>query len=547
MAIKTQILFLSANPKEEDDTSFNDAFKDIQKKIINTKNREKFDLESAHKISVNELQDLMLGTYTPQIVHFYGHATSSFLELEDEHQRVQQTKLRPFANMFKLLNENQEDEKKKIRCVVLVACSSKQIAKAVSKYVDCTIGMRSPIGVDTGREFAKSFYYNICNGKSVKFAFDAACISIDFKNLDEQNKPQLLVRDGCDANKIFFPYKIVDKSILCEEDIAEIGHFIDTFLDLDWDQALPKIQECWNLAPSEFKGQDLKKIQCILQALGNYFESQRFILQEANFIQAKEQLEKIPKDIDKIGGKKLQEISTAFLLYYSAIIEFQKRNVNQALVLFAEAKKYLQNIGQFVKKYQFFINTMEPEMLFASAVNALQEYDFLTAKMLTEQASNSSKKLAEDYFDEDEQIYNKFIGLSSFYLAFFKYQKAMIDFSMFNYEEVISDQSLTDDANNTIKILKKSNIDDLAVKNTLYVSEVLLNLSMAVQELSKILKASFVSDFHPKADDLLNIRQKINNANTAILKVGQQALPMVRYITQLSAQVDNIKKLVGHH
>ena len=69
------------------------------------------------------------------------------------------------VHLFRTLKDN-------IRLVLLNACSTRPQAEAIAETIDCTIGMRKPIGDDAAIVFAASFYRALGFGRSVKEAFE---------------------------------------------------------------------------------------------------------------------------------------------------------------------------------------------------------------------------------------------------------------------------------------------------------------------------------------------------------------------------------------
>jgi hypothetical protein len=207
---KTVLLFLSASskearkPGEDEDVPFVEACRDIEGKIGESRYRDSFKVVPGYRVSLDELHKL-LDRERPQIVHFFGHGAPSFLLLEDEQGKIEEAKLSTFAETFRLLNERDSvSPEEKIRCVVLVACNSKKIAAAISEYVECAIGMTFEIPVPRGREFAKNFYYYLCNGNSVKWAFDYACSAAGFGGEEDPKRPVLIHREDIHPDKIYF-------------------------------------------------------------------------------------------------------------------------------------------------------------------------------------------------------------------------------------------------------------------------------------------------------------------------------------------------------
>ena len=101
------------------------------------------------------------------------------------------------VHLFRTLKDN-------IRLVLLNACSTRPQAEAIAETIDCTIGMRKPIGDDAAIVFAASFYRALGFGRSVKEAFEVGKAALLLEGIPEDKTPELLTRAGVDASAIIF-------------------------------------------------------------------------------------------------------------------------------------------------------------------------------------------------------------------------------------------------------------------------------------------------------------------------------------------------------
>jgi len=86
----------------------------------------------------------------------------------------------------------------------LNACSTRPQAEAIAETIDCTIGMRKPIGDEAAIVFAASFYRTLGFGRSVKEAFELGKAALLLESIPEDKTPELLTRAGVDASAIIF-------------------------------------------------------------------------------------------------------------------------------------------------------------------------------------------------------------------------------------------------------------------------------------------------------------------------------------------------------
>jgi CHAT domain len=196
------ILFLSANPKDTQPLELVKECNNVSDKMKSAKYGAQFKFDQRHEVSAARLDEFLLD-YKPQIVHFSGHGSDDgIIMFQNVDGQAEGSEIRDVADLFRILNER--DSIPKIRCVVLNACYSKRQAKAISKYVDCVVGMKNAIRDDAARIFAESFYYPLCSGESVYTAFELGRNKVARLRIPGQDIPKLLSHKDIDPKKITF-------------------------------------------------------------------------------------------------------------------------------------------------------------------------------------------------------------------------------------------------------------------------------------------------------------------------------------------------------
>jgi TPR repeat protein len=132
----------------------------------------------------------------PQVVHFSGHGSSDGLVVVGSEGRGSHAV--DAAGLTDLLRLFRDD----IQLVVLSACFSRPQAEAVAEVVGCAIGTPATISDDAAITFDATFYGAIAFGRSVQFAFDQARAQLRLDRIDEQEYPQLIVRQDVDASRL---------------------------------------------------------------------------------------------------------------------------------------------------------------------------------------------------------------------------------------------------------------------------------------------------------------------------------------------------------
>jgi hypothetical protein len=192
-------LFLSANPI---DASYLEAVKEYKKALDITIRltiyRDQFKLEQGYEVSLKDIQDL-LERFSPDIIHFTGHGSrdGALVFQNSQTDRIERASISAIEELFRIINK-----KKNIKCVLLSSCYSEDQAEAISRHVDCVIGMSREISIDAANAFTKGFYRGLGNGFDVKSAFELGCNQIELENLNEKELPKL--RTETDPSKITF-------------------------------------------------------------------------------------------------------------------------------------------------------------------------------------------------------------------------------------------------------------------------------------------------------------------------------------------------------
>ena len=76
-------------------------------------------------------------------------------------------------------------------------------AEAITRHIDCAIGMSKAIGDEAAIVFAASFYRAIGFGRSVGEAFEQGKTALLLEGIPEEQTPQLRTREGVDANQVY--------------------------------------------------------------------------------------------------------------------------------------------------------------------------------------------------------------------------------------------------------------------------------------------------------------------------------------------------------
>ena len=91
-----------------------------------------------------------------------------------------------------------------VSLVVIDTCKSLRCARAVTEVVDFAIGVESDIYDDDAIRFYNAFYRALASGKTLASAHGQAKAALSFKNVTDDEIPQLCSREGLDPRKMQF-------------------------------------------------------------------------------------------------------------------------------------------------------------------------------------------------------------------------------------------------------------------------------------------------------------------------------------------------------
>ena len=192
--LKIKALFLAANPRSTNRLAIDEEMHAIEQKLRAAEHRDALVFRSAWAVRPDDLLQL-LNQHQPHIVHFSGHGSGKGLSLVGNDGRDKLVTTRALKMLFATLKDN-------IRLVVLNACYSREQAQTLVEIIDCVIGMKESIHDDTAIAFASSFYRAIGFGRSIQEAFEQGITSLLLEGIAEEDIPELLVKEGVDANKV---------------------------------------------------------------------------------------------------------------------------------------------------------------------------------------------------------------------------------------------------------------------------------------------------------------------------------------------------------
>ena len=185
-----KILVLTANPRLLEGglpLRVDAEVREIEEALKRSEHRDRFQVISKLAIRDEDLRRSLL-EHKPHIVQFSGHGKGQIgLVLENDDGEPHIVRTEALSSLFKALSG-------RIECVLLNACYSEPQADAIHQFVDCVIGMNSPIGDTAAISFSEGFYDALGAGELFDKAFEIGCSAIATSGSRDDKIPVLKYR-----------------------------------------------------------------------------------------------------------------------------------------------------------------------------------------------------------------------------------------------------------------------------------------------------------------------------------------------------------------
>lgn len=189
------VLMLNANPRNTSPARLDEEAREIRAKLREANLRDLIRLESLWAIRPGDILQ-GLNQYEPDIVHFSGHGTGDDeIVVESPTGDAQTISGRALVALF-------EESTTRPQAVVLNSCFTSRQAEKIARYVEITIGMSAPIGIEAAVVFSAAFYSALGYGKSYEVAFGQARTSLLLHGIEEDRTPALFFSDGTDPRDL---------------------------------------------------------------------------------------------------------------------------------------------------------------------------------------------------------------------------------------------------------------------------------------------------------------------------------------------------------
>lgn len=189
------VLFLAANPLDQQQLRLDEEVRSISEMIRKSQHRDSVKLESCWAVRPLDVLQA-INEHKPRIVHFSGHGSDlDKIVFQDNNGKTKLVSKEAIVQTMAVASDD-------IQLVFFNTCYSRNQAEAVVMHVAAAIGMNTSIGDEAARVFAAQFYSAIGFGLSVRRAFEQARAALLLESIPEHDTPELFVANGVDADEL---------------------------------------------------------------------------------------------------------------------------------------------------------------------------------------------------------------------------------------------------------------------------------------------------------------------------------------------------------
>lgn len=189
---RPRLLILAANPATTSKIQLEEEARQIERALGATDDERRYGVVIVRAVRRDELSRLLL-EHRPKVVHFGGHGgPDGALMLEDAVGLAAPVAAKAAAAWFAALPQGDRPD-----CIVLNACYSREMARALAEPVKCVVGMAQAIDDESSIAFATGFYRGLARyEEDYPTAFALGCAEIDLLGMPDARVPRFSTREG---------------------------------------------------------------------------------------------------------------------------------------------------------------------------------------------------------------------------------------------------------------------------------------------------------------------------------------------------------------
>ncbi|MGD2094029.1 MAG: hypothetical protein PVH77_03375 [Phycisphaerales bacterium] len=282
-------------------------------------------------------------------------------------------------------------------------------------------------------------------------------------------------------------------------------------------------------------------IEGFLKSLWNYFYAVKLIREERDYYKISSLTETAAKGFQGTGQQELASLAEAVKAHATAITELRKFNVHRAIEFFKSTAGYFKQAGIYSNSSQPIMDHMKTDLLFSAMMQASQMPDPNLAEILMKQASTASQKVAEQYYEAGTSEHSTYQGLAHFYKAIFALNRVLRDLNNFQYEKLIGNKELAEEAKQARALLKQGNVEDTNISNCLNICNAFIEISEVITMLSSLVLSAFKSSAKADPDTMQKLKDRVHLAISWASQAGPQGVMYIGLCEDLHKKIQNFE------
>lgn len=186
--LPVKVLILAANPPDTETLRIDQEIREIQRTIRSGKDRGNIEVSIHLAVGPTDISQALLDD-EPRLVHFAGHGggPDGSIATEDDYGLARVIPVDGLVHLFRTLGRS-------VDCVLVNACDTELLARALSVVVPYAIGMRQPVRDRSSIRFSAGFYQALAAGKSIEEAFQLGVIMLKMTPIGSDAEAPVLFR-----------------------------------------------------------------------------------------------------------------------------------------------------------------------------------------------------------------------------------------------------------------------------------------------------------------------------------------------------------------
>ena len=188
-----RILFVGASPRDVPQLRIDEEIREIRQTIMAGRDRDRISVDTLWAARPRDITQALY-SFSPHFVHFAGHGGGEEESFAAEDDAGFAHVIPPDGLVDAFLAVGGD-----VHCVIVNACRTQGLARALTKAVPYTIGMRQPVGDRSAIWFSIGFYQALAAGRPVETSFRAGVAQMKMAPGGQDAEVPIFFRAGPDG------------------------------------------------------------------------------------------------------------------------------------------------------------------------------------------------------------------------------------------------------------------------------------------------------------------------------------------------------------